>query len=375
MTGSDLTAILVAPSGLDHLGGVDPRLAKPRLGLNSGRCSAACRILFSRGEEVNLPNTNHSIDAWRAQALQFARIQSVFRNSTARMIRLRSIATAVALASLTLVCAAAAQAQQRPLLTEDVDIIPPGSMRIQAGVDFVQRARYPVSGLSGDLTRAGVIGITIGFAPNVEFQIEGVAQNFLSINDRGLSAIPLNLAAGANSTHDTGDFTLWAKIKLRNETRNWPSFGFRFGVQLPNSNQSTGIGLNQTNAFGQVLVGKKFGRNARVNLFGNLGVGILAAPTQNFTQNDVLTYGFAGIVRIDKTFSLVAEVNGRANTRPGTGPLGTESQGEARLGMQVRASGMRFDFAGIKGLTKFSPRSGVTVGVTYDTPSIFTPAK
>jgi hypothetical protein len=299
----------------------------------------------------------------------------IFRIQSAKMTRLRSFVHSVALATLTLVCAAAAQAQQRPLLTEDVDIIPPGSMRFEAGVDFVQRARYPVSGLSGDLTRAGVIGINIGFAPNVEFQIEGVAQNFLSINDRGLSVIPLNLAAGANSTHDTGDFTLWAKIKLRNETRNWPSFGFRFGVQLPNSNQATGIGLNQTNAFGQVLVGKKFGRNARVNLFGNLGVGILTAPTQNFTQNDVITYGFAGIVRIDKTFSLVGEVNGRANTRPGTGPLGTESQGEARLGMQVRASGMRFDFAGIKGLTKFSPRSGVTVGVTYDTPSIFTPAK
>src|SRR5262245_35813197 len=77
-----------------------------------------------------------------------------------------------------------ARAQQRPLLTEDVDIIPPGSMRIEAGVDFVQRARYPVSGLSGDLTRAGVIGINIGFAPNVEIQIEGVAQNFLSINSR-----------------------------------------------------------------------------------------------------------------------------------------------------------------------------------------------
>jgi len=298
-----------------------------------------------------------------------------FRIQPAKMIRLRSIVKAVALVTLTLVCAAAAQAQQRPLLTEDVDIIPPGSMRIEAGVDFVQRVRYPVSGLSGDLTRAGVIAINIGFAPNVEFQIEGVAQNFLSINDRGPSVIPLNLAAGANSTHDVGDFTLWAKIKLRNETRNWPSFGFRFGVQLPNSNQSTGIGLNQTNAFGQVLVGKKFGRNARVNVFGNLGVGILTAPTQNFTQNDVITYGFAGIVRIDKTFSLVGEVNGRANTRPGTGPLGTESQSEARLGMQVRASGLRFDFAGIKGLTGFSPRSGVTVGVTYDTPSIFTPAK
>ena len=275
-----------------------------------------------------------------------------------------------------MICSAAiAHAQQRPLITEDVDIIPPGSLRIEAGVDFVQKARFPVSGLTGDLTRAGVIGINIGLAPNVEFQIEGVAQNVLSINSRGTSAIPLNLASNANSTSDIGDFTLWAKIKLRNETRHAPSFGFRFGVQLPNSNQARGIGLNQTNAYGQILFGKKFGQDARVNTFANLGVGILTAPAALFTQNDVLTYGVASIVRLNRQFSLTGEVNGRASTRPGSGPLGTESQGEARLGMQIRASGLRFDFAGIKGLTKRSPRSGITVGVTYDTPSIFTPAK
>ena len=275
-----------------------------------------------------------------------------------------------------MICSAAiAHAQQRPLITEDVDIIPPGSLRIEAGVDFVQKARFPVSGLTGDLTRAGVIGINVGLAPNVEFQIEGVAQNVLSINSRGTSAIPLNLASNANSTSDIGDFTLWAKIKLRNETRHAPSFGFRFGVQLPNSNQARGIGLNQTNAYGQLLFGKKFGQDARVNTFGNLGIGILTAPTSLFSQNDVLTYGVASIVRLNRQFSLAGEVNGRANTRPGSGPLGTESQSEARLGMQIRASGLRFDFAGIKGLTKRSPRSGITVGVTYDTPSIFTPAK
>ena len=275
-----------------------------------------------------------------------------------------------------MICSAAiAHAQQRPLITEDVDIIPPGSLRIEAGVDFVQKARFPVSGLTGDLTRAGVIGINVGFAPNVEFQIEGVAQNVLSINSRSASAIPLNLASNANSTSDIGDFTLWAKIKLRNETRHAPSLGFRFGVQLPNSNQARGIGLNQTNAYGQLLFGKKFGQDARVNTFGNLGIGILTAPTSLFSQNDVLTYGVASIVRLNRQFSLAGEVNGRANTRPGSGPLGTESQSEARLGMQIRASGLRFDFAGIKGLTKRSPRSGITVGVTYDTPSIFTPAK
>ena len=151
--------------------------------------------------------------------------------------------------ALLLCFASVAHAQQRPLLTEDVDIIPPGTIRIEAGIDFMQGANYTVSGIRGDLTRVGVIGINFGMGPNVEFQIEGVAQNYLSINSRGPSAIPLNLAPGANSTNDTGDFTISAKFKLRNETRRGPSLGFRFGVQLPNSSQGTGIGLNQTNAY------------------------------------------------------------------------------------------------------------------------------
>ena len=276
---------------------------------------------------------------------------------------------------LLLTLTVAVQAQQRPLITEDVDIIPPGTIRIEAGIDFMQGAKFPLSGINGDLTRVGVIGISFGMGPNVEFQIEGVAQNYVSINSRGVSAIPLELAPGVNSTNDTGDFTLAAKFKLRNETRRGPSLGFRFGVQLPNSNEARGIGLNQTNAFGSILFGKKFGSDGRFNTFGNLGLAILAAPTEPFTQNDVFTYGLAGIFRINKQFSLAGEVNGRANTRPGNGPIGTESQSEARLGMQIRASGLRFDFAGIKGLTSFSPNSGFTVGVTYDTPSVFAPVK
>lgn len=272
-------------------------------------------------------------------------------------------------------CAAVSFAQQRPLITEDVDIIAPGTVRIEAGIDFMQGARYTVSGINGDLTRVGVVGVSFGMGPNVEFQIEGVMQNYVSINSRGFSAIPLEIAPGANSTNDIGDFTLAAKFKLRNETRRGPSLGFRFGVELPNSNQAHGIGINQTNAFGSILIGKKFGPDGRFNTFGNLGLAILTAPTELFTQNDVFTYGVAGIFRINKQLSIAGEVNGRANTRPGNGPLGTESQGEARLGMQVRASGLRFDFAGIKGLTSFSPNSGFTVGVTYDTPAIFAPVK
>jgi hypothetical protein len=270
---------------------------------------------------------------------------------------------------------AAARAQQRPLITEDVDVLPPGTARVEAGIDFMQDAKFPASGLTGDLTRVGVIGVHIGLSPNVEFSIEGVAQNFLSINTRVPGAIPLEVAANANSTNDTGDFRLSTKIKLRNETRRGPSLGFKFGVELPNSNEARGIGLNNTNAFGTILFGKKFGQDGRLNTFANLGIGIYTAPTQLFTQNDMLIYGAAGIFRVNKQVNIAAEVNGRANTRGGAAPLGTESQGEFRLGLQVKAAGLRFDAAGIKGLTEFSPRSGVTFGITYDTPTVFAPVK
>jgi hypothetical protein len=289
--------------------------------------------------------------------------------------RRTSLARAVFALALAFALGLSARAQQRPLITEDVDVLQPGTLRIEAGIDFMQDARFPASGLTGDLTRVGVIGIHVGLSPNVEFSIEGVAQNFLSINTRGASAFPLQVVPGSNSTNDTGDFRLATKIKMRNETRRGPSLGFRFGVELPNSNQARGIGVNQTNAFGVILLGKKFGRDGRLNTFGNLGLGIYTAPTQLFTQNDMLLYGLGGVFRVNKTVNLAAEVNGRANTRGGGAPLGTESLGEFRLGLQVKAAGLRFDAAGIKGITPFSPRSGVTFGVTYDTPSVFAPVK
>jgi len=273
---------------------------------------------------------------------------------------------------------ATAPAQQRPLITEDVDIIPPGTVRIEAGIDFMQGAKYTVSGIRGDLTRGGVIGISFGMGPNVEFQIEGVAQNYVSINSRGPSAIPLEIAPGANSTNDTGDFTLAAKFKLRNETQYLPAIGFKVGFDLPNSNQTRGIGTNQLNVFGKVILQKKFGevRNMtpRLNLMGNIGLEIMTAPTQLFSQNDVFLYGLAGIFRVSDNVNIVSEVNGRVNTR-GVAPLGTESLGQFRLGAQVRASGLRFDAAGAFGLTKYSPQTGFIFGVTYLSPSIFTPAK
>jgi len=267
--------------------------------------------------------------------------------------------------------------QQRPLITDDIDITPQGAFELGIGVDFYQNAKFPLSGIKGDLTRVGDIRLKTGMSSNVELQIEGTLQNFLAINSQGPSAIPLTVTG--NSTNDFDDFTISAKVKFLNETKNLPAVGLKFGFQMPNTDQAKGIGTNQINVFSKIIVQKRFGKRAGktplANIYGNIGLGIMNAPLANFTQNDVLLYGLAGIFRVNNRINVVSEVNGRLNTRSGAAPLGTESIGQFRVGTQIKASGLRFDTAALFGITKNSPRTGIIFGVTYVSPSILPTAK
>ena len=278
---------------------------------------------------------------------------------------------------LLVAAAVTGHAQQRPLITDDIDIVPEGSVELSVGVDFLQNVKFPVSGLKGDLTRIGNIRIRQGFASNVEIQIEGTLQNFLAVDSRfGPSSIPLDFSG--NSSNDYDDLTITAKIKLLSETDSRPGIGMKFGFQLPNTDQAKGIGTNQINIFSKIIVqkrfGKKAGRDPLANIYGNLGLGIMNAPLANFTQNDIFLFGLAGIFSVNDRINIVSEVNGRSSIRRNV-PIGTESLAQLRIGTQIKASGLRFDTAAIFGLTKFSPRTGVTFGVTYQTPVFFSAAR
>ena len=270
------------------------------------------------------------------------------------------------------ITALSAAAQQRPLITEDVDIIKPGVIRIESGFEFLQNMKFPLSGLRGDLTKLGDTKLSFGLSPNVEFQIEWTVQNFLSIDGRDPSAIALKLGANSADTNDVGDVTVWMKMKLRNESRRAPSIGFRFGMELPNSNQARGIGTNSTNFFSTSNAGKHL-LDQTLSLFGNIGLGILQAPVNQFTQNDVLLYGLAGIYTLSERVNVVGEVNGFHSTRKHA-PIGTGDFSEARLGAQVRALGVRWNAAGVFGLSKDAPRTGLVLGITFDWDA-FTPVK
>ena len=254
-------------------------------------------------------------------------------------------------------------AQNRPLRTADAEIVPPGTMRAQVGLDFLQDVDFPLSGLSGDLTSVAVINIRSGVGKIIEIQMYGAAQQFLDIKKQGASFVLLNLT-GTRSTRDTGDFTFATKIRVLAEAARRPALAFRFGYQMPNSNQSRGIGANTTNIFAEVIAQKHFGR---LNVFGNLGLIILTAPNALYTQNDVISYGAAFTYPLHQRVNLVGEVAGRHSSRTINADLvGTESRSQARLGVQIFAGGFWWDFAGIAGLTSRDPRSGFTFGISKD---------
>ena len=254
-------------------------------------------------------------------------------------------------------------AQDRPLQTPDTEIVAPGTVRASTGFDFLQDQKIPFSGLQGDLTSVGVMDLRLGVGKIVELQLQGAAKNFLSIKEQGASFTTLNLPS-SNSTSDTGDFSLWTKVHILGEGKRRPAVAFRFGFELPNSNQARGIGTNTTNVFAMVILEKHIGK---LKLFGDLGIAILQSPLQLFSQNDETLYGLAVSYPIFPRVDLVAEVSGRQSTRKISNALvGTESAGQARLGVQILAGGFHWDVAGIAGLYHSDARSGFTFGVSRD---------
>jgi hypothetical protein len=249
-------------------------------------------------------------------------------------------------------------AQQRPLRTDDAEVLKTGRVRVDLGIEFLQRQRYSLSGIQGDLTRMGVSAIHVGVGEYAEFQISGVAQDVLSVSSRTTPVIPPTFSG--DSTSDFGDLILGSKIKLAGEQGYRPGMAFKFAVELPNAKHDSGLGTNQTEFYSSLLFKKHFGCT---QILGDVGFAILGSPVLQGRQADPLTYGIAAIIPVHRSVNIVAEVNGRQ------GPpkrVGNENTSQTRMGIQFWTRGIRWDFAGVAGLMHFDPKSGIVVGATYE---------
>lgn len=253
-------------------------------------------------------------------------------------------------------------AQQRPLVTEDPETIGSGLVLIEGGLDFGRDILFPVSGLQGNLLRAPILGVSFGLSSIAELQLDGGLYNRLAVKSRRPAPLSGMLTFAGDTTHDVEDIVVATKVRVVAETPQHPAVGLRFATRLPNAGNESGLGLDTTDFYFQGLVGKTV---QSVRVVGNVGLGILGDPTRGDRQNDVLAYGVSLARAVRQGVEIVGELNGRANTRRGEPPPGTDSRGMMRFGGRITRHTVRVDGAILLGLTSRDPDIGFTVGATW----------
>jgi hypothetical protein len=271
------------------------------------------------------------------------------------------------LGSLTLAAcllAVPAAAQQRPLVTEDPEVIGAGLVLLEGGIDYGRDILFPASGLQGNLLRLPTLGVSIGLSSIAEIQIDGGLFNTLSVQRRGVGPAPLagELDFTGDTTTDIQDIVIGTKIRLLSETETRPAIGIRLATKLPNAGNESGIGLDTTDFHAQMLVGKTV---QSIRVVGNIGLGILGDPTEGANQNDVLDYGVSVARAVAEGLEVVGELNGHAVTRSGTPAPGTESRATIVLGGRITRGTVRIDAGVLLGMTSRDPGFGFTAGATW----------
>ncbi len=288
--------------------------------------------------------------------------ESGHERAAGQRLSLRALVALLVLAALAAPLCRTAAAQQRPLVTEDPETIGAGQVLVQGGFDWNHNQVYPVSGLKGNQIAVPTLGVFFGLSSIAELEFYGAPFQRLSVTSRDVAPLSSLLDFTGNTTHDVQDLVVATKIRVLGERGNRPAFGVRFATKLPNASNQSGLGLDTTDFYASLLIGKTV---QSVRVVGNVGVGILSEPTIPNSQNDVLTYGVSFARAVTQHVDMVGEVNGRANTRGTTPAPGTDSLGELRLGGRYTHGAIRFDGGVLFGMTARDPSVGFTAGVTY----------
>lgn len=266
------------------------------------------------------------------------------------------------LACVMALVAVPAFAQQRPLVTEDPEVVGAGRVLLEGGIDYGRDVLFPASGLTGNLLRVPLIGLSFGLSSIAELQVDGGLFNSLSITDRREAPLSGMLDVTGDSTSDVEDIVVATKVRVLNEGATRPAIGVRLATKLPNASNESGLGLDTTDFYVTGLFAKTI---QSIRVVGNLGLGILGDPTRGDAQNDVLAYGLSLARALTDQTEVVGEVNGRAHVADGAAAPGTESRSALRFGARYTNGMLRVDGAVIIGLTTRDPGFGVAAGATY----------
>ena len=272
----------------------------------------------------------------------------------------RHVETLAAVALLLFCHPLAALAQQRPLLTEDPETIGAGRLLIEGGVSWERDVFLPVSGLRGN-TFSIVPGVSVGVSSIAEIQFDGGLYQRMQITKRSPAPFSSVLKISGNSTSDSDDLSVGAKIKFLTETATRPAMAFRFSTRLPNASNESGLGKDTQDFTTSLIFGKTI---QSIRVVFNGGLQIVGDPTQGATQDDLFVYGLSVARAVTDAAEVVGEFTGRANFAKIV-PPGSEDRGAFRFGGRFTHKTVRLDVGIVLGATPRDPNFGFTVGATW----------
>jgi hypothetical protein len=265
--------------------------------------------------------------------------------------------------ALVLGVTASADAQQRPLATEDPETIGAGRVLLEGGVSFDKDQRNSANGLEGDITHIATLGVSIGAGAIAEVQIDGGFYQNLDVNGRFSAPLEnTSLLLPGDSASGLEDLVVATKIRLASETASRPAVGVRLGAKLPASEPEKGVGLGTTDVFASFLIAKTV---RSVRTVGNVGVVVLGDPQDAQDPVTALSFGASIARALTNEFEMVGEFNGRLAPFAEFTPAGLESRGVFRLAGRYTYRMLRLDFGILAGFTERDPSFGISAGATY----------
>lgn len=249
-------------------------------------------------------------------------------------------------AGVWLLLAGGAEAQTRPLQTEEATTAPRGTLVLEVGAEGMRDEPNFLTGRLRDQWAGPSLRLVSSPSDNVEIDLEWTVRvGQLSDPDYG-------------SVSDWGDVALRAKVRLVAEGPGRPALGARFGVLLPETSFGNGLGANALRMFAQVLLSKELGR---VTVHANAGLALHDEVFRPHEQRDFLAYGIAAVGRLGDGMALVGEWAGLA----GSGMPGADAHSELRGGVRLGSGRLRADAAVRRGLLAADGTWGLTAGVTW----------
>ncbi len=252
-----------------------------------------------------------------------------------------------------------AEAQQRPLVTQDPEVIGDGRLLVESGFETGTNIWYPVSGLTGDRL-AVPVGVSLGLGSVTELQIDSGYQ-WLAIERRDFAPLDFRVHPG-DHTSDVIDLTLGDEGARAGRRRAPPRPRPALCDRAPECQQRERAGARHAE-LRRDDPGRQDGRAFR--LVGNAGVALLSDVLQGSLQHDAFVGSVSVAYALRPSVDLVGELAGRQVLFADRPPIGAEPRGQVRAAVRYTRGGWRADAGVVIGTTRQDPDIGLSVGLTW----------